>query len=379
MYLPRSVRFRTHLVALLLFLVLRSPALLAQDQFSGVERIVAVGDVHGDFEAFVSLLQNARVIDRKNRWIGRKTHFVQTGDLLDRGSDSRKVMDLLIDLEKQAEKNGGRVHVLLGNHETMNLYGDLRYVTAGEYASFRTARSEEIRNSVFEQHLKGLEEQGQAPANTAEYRDKWFAEHPPGWVEHRLAFRPDGKYGRWLRGKNTIIRINDLLFLHGGISPKYVTRSIAEINDEARLELSDFSKLQEGLVTDQEGPLWYRGLAESPEAQLENHVEQVLSRHQVKHVVIGHTPTRSAVLTRFRGKVILIDVGLSKFYGGPNACLIIEKGQFQALHRGTLLPLPVDGGDYIAYLRAAAALDPEPSPLRPLLDGRATVPVPAAE
>ncbi len=373
-------RRNSHLLAALLVLVLLSPAVSAQDdEFRGVERVVAIGDVHGDYRAFVSLLRSARVIDQKNRWTAGKTHLVQTGDLLDRGADSRKVMDLLMDLEKRAQKSGGRVHVLLGNHEAMNLYGDLRYVSQEEYASFGSNRSEEIRQRVFEEHVKDLENQGKTPADAAEYRRKWLEEHPPGWVEHRLAFGQNGKYGRWLRAKNAIIRIDDVLFLHGGISPKYAAWSIRQINEQVREELRDVSKLQDGLSTDSQGPLWYRGLAELPEADLENHLRQVLTLHKVKHVVTGHTPTRSAVLTRFGGKVILIDVGLSAYYGGPSACLVVTGKQFQALHRGSLLRLPVDGEDRLHYLKAAAALDPQPSPLQPLIEGREPTPVAAEQ
>jgi len=368
--LPRDKRSNHPLIALLV-LVLFSPAVRAQeDEFRGVERVVAIGDVHGDFQAFVSLLLDARVIDHKKHWTGGKTHLVQTGDLLDRGADSRKVLDLLMDLEKQAQKAGGRVHVLLGNHEAMNLYGDLRYVSQEEYASFRSNRSQEIRDHVFEQHLKELETQGKTPADAAEYREKWLGEHPLGWVEHRLAFGPEGKYGRWLRGKNAIIRIDDVLFVHGGISPKYATRSIRQINEQVREELRDFTKLQDGVTMDSQGPLWYRGLAQSTEAELENHVQEVLGFHRAKHIVIGHTPTRCAVLARFGGKVVLIDVGLSNYYGGPGACLVITGSQFQALHRGSLLRLPVNGEEAIGYLKAAAALDPQPSPLQPLIEGR---------
>ena len=127
----------------------------AQDTFNGVERIVAVGDVHGDFGAFVSVLRDAGVIDAKNKWIGGKTHLVQTGDVLDRGPDSRKVMDLLQALEKQAPKAGGRVHSLLGNHEVMNMYGDLRYVIPAEFAAFKTNDSEQTREAFWEQEQRG--------------------------------------------------------------------------------------------------------------------------------------------------------------------------------------------------------------------------------
>jgi hypothetical protein len=348
-------------------------SLRGQDEFPAAERIVAVGDVHGDFDRFTALLRDAGVIDRKQKWIAGKTQLVQTGDLLDRGPDSRKVMDLLMRLEAQALKSGGRVHVLLGNHETMNMFGDLRYVSDGEYAAFRSPQSEEVRDAYFEKYVPtALEKRNDALKE--KLRTTWYADHPLGWVEHRFAFGPNGTYGKWLRQKNAVIKIGDILFVHGGISPKYCDWSIRQLNDRVRAELADFALLENGVVTDPAGPLWYRGLAETPEAETADAVNDLLERYQVKHVVIGHTPTKGAVLPRFGGKVILIDVGLSQFYGGPKACLIIEKTRFQALHRGTRLDLPLGAAaDWSAYLKAAAALDPPPSPLEPLISGGASV------
>src|ERR1700690_2853223 len=86
-----------------------------------VEKIVAVGDVHGDYEQLVIVLKSAGLIDDGENWPGGKTHLVQNGDVLDRGPDSRKAMDLLIKLEKQAAAAGGQVHALIGNHESMNV------------------------------------------------------------------------------------------------------------------------------------------------------------------------------------------------------------------------------------------------------------------
>ncbi|RPJ53211.1 MAG: protein-tyrosine-phosphatase [Acidobacteria bacterium] len=344
--------------------------LLAQDEFPAADRIVAVGDVHGDFDRFSALLRDAGVIDKKQKWIGGRTHLVQTGDFVDRGPESRKVMDLLMRLEEQALKAGGRVHVLLGNHETMNLFGDLRYVTEGEYAAFRTPRSKEVRDAYFEEYVQAALQKGHEAEEERRLRSKWYAEHPLGWFEHRFAFGPNGTYGKWLRQKNAVIKIGGILFLHAGISPKYSAWSIRQINDAVRKELADFALLENGVVTDSAGPLWYRGLAEAPEADASDAVDDLLARHQVKHIVVGHTPTRGAVLPRFGGKVILIDVGLSEFYGGPLACLIVEKTRFQALHRGTPLDLPLGTETgWSAYVKAAAALDPPPSPLEPLISG----------
>src|SRR6478672_1717349 len=98
---------------LILPLVIAPPISAAEEVFTGVDRVVAVGDVHGDFDAFVTILRSAGIIDAKNRWTGGASHLVQIGDVLDRGADSRKAMDLLMSLEKQASKAGGRVHALI--------------------------------------------------------------------------------------------------------------------------------------------------------------------------------------------------------------------------------------------------------------------------
>ena len=114
------------LVAVLLLLGV--PAAAEKDTWTGVDRIIAIGDVHGDYEQFVKLLRSAGLIDDNEDWAGGRTHLVQTGDVPDRGAATRKVMDLLMKLEKQANKAKGYVHALIGNHEAMNMYGDLRYV-----------------------------------------------------------------------------------------------------------------------------------------------------------------------------------------------------------------------------------------------------------
>lgn len=368
--MPPAKRFRA-VCWLALLLVACQPA-PAQDTFNGVERIVAVGDVHGDFDQFVTVLRAAGVIDGNNRWSGGKTNLVQTGDVLDRGPDSRKVMDLLMELEKEAKRAGGAVHALIGNHEAMNIYGDLRYVSESEYESYRTRNSVEARDRYFMRstdELKRNAPAGGAPAIDAAYRQKWETEHPLGWVEHRMAFG-QGDYGQWLRKHNAVVKVNKLLFLHAGISPKALAFSIRDMNEQIRGELKDFSKLQGGLTMDTDGPLWYRGLAQDAEPKLAPHVDAALAKYGVERIVIGHTVTGGAVLPRVGGKVIMIDVGLSKIYKGPPACLVIEGSKLFALHRGKMLEFPADGADPLPYLKAAAALDPPPSPVLKLIGAR---------
>jgi len=357
--------------------LLLAPILLAssanaqppQDTFDGVKRIVAIGDIHGDYPRLIELLRTAQLINTKNAWTGGKANLVLTGDYVDRGPDSAKVMDFLIDLEPKAQKAGGQVHALIGNHETMDIMGDLRYVTPEDYKGYQQPNSKELRDAFLKSTLEELKKSGTPLSDEAAWKKKFEEEHPLGWVEHRIAFLPTGKYGKWLRQKNTVIKINDAIFLHGGIALKYADTPIREINERVRAELADLTKIQGGIVGDvEDSPVWYRGMAQLPETDQATQalVDHVLKTHQVKHIVIGHTPM-PGILPRFGGKVITIDVGLSKFYGGPNSFLLIDDSKYYAVHRGRQLDLPVNGGGLLEYLGAAAQLDPPDTPLRKLL------------
>jgi len=132
-----------------------------------------------------------------------------------------------------------------------------------------------------------------------------------------------------------------------------------EINTKVREELSEFTKLAKGIVTDEEGPLWYRGMAQVPEDDrgMAALLTRVLATQQVKHVVIGHTP-QVAVLPRFEGKVITIDVGLSKPFDGPPAFLLFQDGKYFAVHRGRQIELPLNGGNVLEYLDRQRAWSP---------------------
>src|SRR5450631_166379 len=166
------------------------------DTFSDIRRVVAFGDIHGDYPRFVELLHTAGLVDSKNAWTGGATPLVLVGDFVDRGDHSAQVMDLLIDLEPQARKAGGRLHALIGNHEAMDLYGDLRYVTKDDFAGFQQPNSKELRDRQMREALDDLKRQGTPPADENAWRKKFQDEHPLGWVEHRMAFQPDGKYGK---------------------------------------------------------------------------------------------------------------------------------------------------------------------------------------
>ena len=280
-----------------------APAAVAKDSipdsFTGVQRIVAIGDIHGDHERFVAALKLCRIIDDKSSWIAGKTHLVQTGDILDRGPDSKKVMDLLMQLEAQAQKAGGKVHALIGNHEYMTIAGDLRYVSDGELAAF-----------------------GDGPRITPVGRE------PACSVEKfRAAFAPKSKYGSWILSHNAIVKVNDTVFMHGGLSPRYVRRKISDLNQAVRTELQNPSPGSFGVGSDPEGPLWFRGLAESlQEPVLQAYLRDLAAGQGVQRIVMGHTIQDQGISLRAGGKVVLIDVGLSRWtIGGAPSCLQIER------------------------------------------------------
>lgn len=295
-------------------------------EFEDVERIVAIGDVHGAYGRYVEILRATQVVDDRMRWAGGRTHLVQLGDVLDRGPDSRKVVDLLRRLEREAASKGGRVHFLLGNHEVMRLLGDLRYVHPGEYAAFQTPRSEDVRERLV---------QGLAP----NVQEQVLKDTPLGQVEMRLAFGRQGDYGGQLRRLNAVVRINGIVFLHGGISPAVADLGCDAINETVRKDLTaglDKTRTSPAstLTAREDGPLWYRGLALEPET-FSPQVDEILSKQQARVIAVAHTlaPTRR-ITSRFDGKVLLLDTGMQQAYvpDGRASALEIQGGVFTAIY-----------------------------------------------
>jgi hypothetical protein len=247
---------------------------------------------------------------------------------------------------------------LIGNHEAMNLYGDFRYVTAGDFAAFRGGDSERVRAMRYEQHVEDLRKQG-APEPLDAYVRKWMALHPPGFFERLASFAPGGRYGGWIASHNNLIRINDIVFVHAGIAPKFASVTISEWNERVRDELRDFEKLKGGIVMDPEGPLWYRGFAQRSDESQGAQLGGVLERLGAKYMVAGHTPTSGGAVTpRFNGRYIMIDVGLSQTYGSNRACLLVESGKRYAVHRGRKVPLPQENeADLLRYRNEIAEID----------------------
>ena len=342
--------------------------------WQGVSRVVAIGDVHGDKDALTAVLRMASLVDSSDRWIGGTTHVVQMGDVPARGPQTRQALDFLMRLERDALAAGGRVHALIGNHEAGIMRGDLRNVLPAEFEEFRTADSEKRLQADYDREVAALRGRGEWPATAAAqdaFRNSWFERRTPGWVEHREAFAPTGTYGSWIRRNNAIVKVNDTLFVHGGISPKYAATRPSTINEEIRRELVQPPGLPAPLAEEVASPLRYRGLAEDEDRAPDSHVERVLAAQGVRRIVIGHTVTRTAILPRYNARVVNVDIGLSRFYGRPPACLVLEGSSAYVWHRQTKIAFPEPGtADDSVYLRAVVAADEPPSPVTELLRGR---------
>ena len=279
--------------------------------------------MHGDYDAYAAILRNAGLIDAKGKWSGGDAILVQLGDVPDRGPDTKKIIEHLMKLEKQAPKSGGRVEALIGNHEAMNVTGDLRYVTPEEYAAFATSKSKRVRENYYKANAAALATfyRKKDPALTDEAVKAAFErDTPAGYIEHRIAWAPTGKFGAWAASHDAMLRLGDTLFVHGGVGAAYSAKPIDAINSEVRSALNAGGG---AILEDEAGPLWHRAFAsETPEGEAD--LVAALAAYGVKRIVIGHTPQVKGVKSLYGGRVIAVDTGASKYYGGTRSFLRID-------------------------------------------------------
>ena len=328
--LERMIRIALMALAMLLGII-AAPA-FAQKQ---PQRIVAVGDLHGDFEAWRRIALDAGITDASGHWAGGRTILVQMGDVTDRWADSLTIVRSLQQLQKEAPRKGGRAIVILGNHEAMNLLGDNRYTTAGEYAAFVDSQSTARRERVYEANRTSLEAayRAQDPKITPEQvHSQWIAQHPLGWVEHRLAWGPSGELGKWAANNPAILKIGGTLFAHGGISAEYAKQPLELVNKRIAAAMTAGDDGPASLLNDPLGPLWYRGLATkdsdadaeraaakppAPPLTGDQELGNVLAAYGASRLVIAHTPSLKGIEISADGRLARIDTGISRFYGGP--------------------------------------------------------------
>jgi hypothetical protein len=315
------------------------------------QRIVAVGDLHGDFQAWQTIARAAGIMDPRGHWAGGKTILVQLGDVADRGPDSLKIVRSLQQLQREAPRKGGRVIVVLGNHEAMNLLGDFRYTTPGEYAAFVDDQSAARRDRLYELNKAAIEAAGRAKdpkATPQAIRQAWLAETPLGWVEHKLAWMPSGELGQWATHNAAVVLIGGTLFVHGGISAEYSKIPMEQLNRRVAAAMAAADDSPATILYDPLGPLWYRGLAgKDAEAEarrsaiispapggkapvrpsIDEELTTVLAAYGAQRMVIGHTPILSGIAITSGGRLARIDTGITRFYGGPLTWLEIVGGQ----------------------------------------------------
>ncbi len=348
--------------------------------------VIAIGDVHGDFDDFCLILKRAGLIDEKLHWVGGHATLVQTGDLLDRGAKERRVVDLVKTLESEAAKAGGQVVSLLGNHEMMNLIGDLRYVTPEIFASFSSGDSEARLRTAYDDFVKWRKTNAELLEATRDpifdvTESQWMAKHPLGFIEQRETFTAGGSYGSWVRNRQTVAKVERMLFVHGGITPDVATMKIEEINAQIHAEEQQFDDMKQYLIDEKlilpfftlqeitavvkavfasgnkasapvdekhmaklgpylklntwlsirdDGPLWFRGYDEWTNAEGEPRVEKILTAYDATGIIVGHTVQRVAhIRSRFGGRVFLIDTGMvaSSAHAGAASALEIRNGE----------------------------------------------------
>lgn len=266
-------------------------------EFRNVSKVLAIGDIHGHFSAMVQYLKTNAVVDDKLNWIWGDGHVVFLGDVFDRGNEVTESLWFIYELDLKARKHGGRVHMLLGNHEVMVMRNDTRYLN----------RKYELFSNYF----------------TRDYAD-FYGQH--------------SVLGSWLRSRDAVIKINDILFSHAGISPTMLNRkvSIEKINSvlheylsndvEAPMEDAELANL----IFNEDGPLWYRGYVlegfGGRNAITEKNVSAVLKFYKAQRLIIAHTEVNK-MTALFNGKVIAIDVPIRTETIIPEA-LLIDNGQF---------------------------------------------------
>jgi hypothetical protein len=323
------------LAALLLFTPAATPAAKPP------ERIIAVGDLHGDFQAWQTIATAAGIMDAAGHWAGGKTTFVQLGDILDRQPNSLQIVRSLQQLQAEAPSAGGKVIVVLGNHEAMNLLGDFRYTTPGEFAAFADDRSPARREQLYIAIRQKLEAANPKLLPSV-VREEWINAHPLGWIEHKQAWSPSGELGRWATRNPAVVKIDGTLFVHGGLSAEYSKLSLEEINARVANAMSRGDDGPSTILEDPLGPLWYRGLVQrDPDAEElrakagpqaihlapDQELSTVLSAYGAQRLVIGHTPDPNGIEIIDEGRLARIDTGNSRAYGGPLTWLEIIGGK----------------------------------------------------
>jgi hypothetical protein len=266
---------------------------------AGAERVVAIGDLHGDLGVTRRALRLAGATDDRDEWVGGALVIVQTGDQIDRDDDDRGVLDLLWKVRDAARKAGGDVIVVNGNHELMNVALDFRYVTKGAFVPFAEFAPKEAPSTG---PFASLAERGRV-----------------------AAFSPGGPYARKLAEQPIMTKVGDTVFVHGGILPKHVVYGLDRMNDETRAWMLGERAEPPSVVVAEDAPVWTRSYAGGGGAEACRDVADALDKLSAKRMVIGHTVQKQGITRDCGDRLWRIDVGMSRYFGGPLELLAIER------------------------------------------------------
>lgn len=301
------------------------------------ERIVVIGDLNAAYDVLVDILRGTKLINRHLAWCGGRAELVQMGDLFNRGSGGLQALQLLLKLQRQARKAGGKVTILLGNHEAMTALGHEGYCTEGEYLSFATAKERrEWPGRVTNAMKRLVRQRPKGILLPIEPRlEAWKIEHVPGRAALRKALGPRGRLGRALRALPVAYQTQGCLFVHGGLLPEWAERGVAGLNAAARDAWAEarkglWSLSKSSMFRNASGPLWDRSLVRGG-AKARAALKRSLSLMGAQRMIVGHTQTESLnrgeagkVLVLEGGRLVAVDVGLQSGANTPRTALIID-------------------------------------------------------
>lgn len=292
----------------------------SQGVFPGAGRVVAVGDLHGNFPGLVRILSETGLIDRKRRWKARDTHLVLMGDILGRGGEPGKIFALVRRLEAEAPARGSRVHLLLGNHEAMALRGILRYNTLEEFRDLAAGGF-------------GAETEPGLDAKLGKRLDLM------GALAFRAALSPRGALGAWLLAHDSAVSINGHLFVHGGLNPSHGRMPLGDLNARVRAALAAPDDAGPEAALRGDGPQWNREYTLHPGPSRRRELEEVLAYHGCRRMVVGHTPTScidagraGRIVPLYEDRLYCIDTGIGRAYGGRLSALSLDGAEPEPLY-----------------------------------------------
>jgi calcineurin-like phosphoesterase family protein len=304
---------------------------------SATGRVIAIGDLNAAYDVLLEILRGTGLVNRKLEWSGKRDELVQMGDLFNRGSGAAQALRLLLKLRGQARKAGGRVTILLGNHEVMTALRHEGYCTEGEYLAFASAAERRAWPARVQRAMwRLIRQRPNGVVLPIEPRlEAWKIEHVPGRTELRRALGPRGTLGRALRALPVAYVTSGTLFVHAGLLPLWARAGVDGLNEQARECWANapknlWSLPKESLFRSGAGPLWDRSLVRGG-SRAQRDLRETLELIGAKRMVVGHTQTASLargregrVLVLAEGRLIDVDVGLSS--RNPKACaaLIID-------------------------------------------------------